>query len=234
MSVEQRLITALDATELPDGLTLTKADIANGYAVEFPRASYPVQITKAEYHPQTNSLILDSSPWLFYTKNPTATADSYVRVSYPVLQDGVDIDEIVQHFAGDTVDVVSATKNSDDIFEIVLDASAWWRAEGWSRLSPPYFPLWSSIKTEVIADGVTLACSIPKTNDLSYERLVLAVTAGETVDIPKSGNECFFISLDGELTSGDKTFEQDTFYKLTSPSISVTASDTTLILKVFR
>ena len=223
-----------DAIASSDGIVLTKVDYPSAGKMVWSRDTHPVKINEADYHPETTSLISDSSPWFFYMPSPNASSEAHLRVSYPVLQDGVSADEIAEHFVS-SADVSSSGINPETgVFEITLDASVWWQQTEWSIVSPPYFPLWLQLDQEVLVSGVRLACTAPKDNDLSWRREALPVFAGTSVDVPKSGNECYFISLESDLMSGDKQLSKYKLIKLSSSSVVVTPSQDTILLKVYR
>ena len=56
----------------------------------------------------------------------------------------------------------------------------------------------------------------------------------ESVEINRSGDECYFISVISDLTCGDKTISKDKIIKLSSSSVTVTAETDTILLKIYR
>lgn len=216
-----------------DGLTLSKVSYPKKETICWPRQTHDIDITKAEYHPNTNSLIKDTSPWLFYTANPDATQGAHLSITYPILQNGVSANEVSEHFVS-SADVFDAGLNADGIFEILLDASTWWRQTEWTPVAAPYYPLWLRLEQEVLSTDVRCACTAPKHLNMFWNRFALPLFAGESVDINRSGNECYFISVESDLTCGDKTLTKDKIIKLSSPSVNVTAQKDTILLKVYR
>tara|TARA_A200000159_G_C7325463_1_gene340768 strand:+ start:528 stop:1226 length:699 start_codon:yes stop_codon:yes gene_type:complete len=215
-----------------DGITLSKIEYENKQTIVWPRQSHSVDITKAEYHPETNSLIKDTSPWLFYTPTPDSEG-AYMSITYPILQNGVSANEVAKHFI-ESADCFDAGLNSDGIFELLLDASVWWRQTEWTSIAAPYYPLWLRLDQEVLEPTALLACTVPKNLSMFWNRFALPLFAGKSVEINKSGDECYFVSVESDLICGDKTLGKDKIIKLSSPTVTVTAQTDTILLKVYR
>jgi len=216
-----------------DGITLSKVNYEKKETIIWPRSTHSVDITKAEYHPETNSLIKDTSPWFFYTPTPDSSEGSYMSITYPILQNGVSANEVSKHFVSST-DCFDAGLNSDGIFEILLDASVWWRQTEWKSVAAPYYPLWLRLEQEVLDPTTRLACTVPKGLNMFWNRFALPLLAGKSVEINKSGDECYFISVESDLICGDKTISKDKIIRISSPSVTVTAKTDTILLKVYR
>jgi hypothetical protein len=222
-----------DSIASSDGIILSKVDYPNANLISWERASHPVNIKEAEFHPKTNSLIADASPWFFYTPSRDAEEGTYVQFTYPILQNGISGNEVAEHFVS-SVDVIDAGLNSDGVFQILLDASIWWRQTDWTLVSPPFFPLWLRLDQEIVIPGVRLACTSPKDNDLSWLRTALPVVAGTETEVNKSGEECYLISLESDFACAGKTFEKYKMVKITSSTVRVTPTEDTILLKVYR
>jgi len=223
-----------DVETRPDGIILTKVDYPSPETMVWTRDKHPVDISRAQYHPETTSLIKDASPWFFYTPSPDASEDTHLRFSYPILQNGVSANEVAEHFVS-SADVFDAGLDPETgVFQILLDSSVWWRQTEWTRVSPPYFPLWLRLDQEVLVSGLRLACTVPKDNDLSWHRFALPVFAGSSAEVHRSGNDCYLISLESDLACGDRTLSKYKLIKLSSPSVTVTPTEDTILLKVYR
>ena len=215
-----------------DGITLSKIKYEKKQTIVWPRETHSVDITKAEYHPKTKSLIKDTSPWLFYTPAPESEG-AYMSITYPILQNGVSANEVAKHFVN-SADCFDAGLNSDGIFEVLLDASVWWRQTEWTSIAAPYYPLWLRLDQEVLEPTALLACTVPKNLSMFWNRFALPLFAGKSVEINRSGDECYFISVISNLTCGDKTISKDKIIKLSSSSVTVTAETDTILLKIYR
>ena len=222
-----------DSIASSDGIILSKVDYSSPHLLSWERESHPVNIKDVEFHPRTNSLIADASPWFFYTPSRDAEEGTYVQFTYPILQDGISGNEIAEHFVS-SVDVIDAGLNSDGVFQILLDASIWWRQTDWTLVSPPFFPLWLRLDQEIINPDVRLACTVPKDNNLSWLRTALPVVAGSETEVRKSGDECYLISLESDFTCAGRTFEKYKLVKITSSTVQVTPTEDTILLKVYR
>ena len=217
-----------------DGFIYTDVTYDTTDKFVWPRDTHHVDTKTAEYHPSTNSLIRDASPWFIYTPTPDFAKGPHLRFSYPIMQNGVSANEVAEHFIP-SIDIVDCGLNSEtSVFELTLDASIWWKQKDWTVVSPPYFPLWLRLEQEVLVTGVKCACTVAKGLDVDWRRLALPLRAGESTDIPRSGSECYFISLESDLLVGPKTLSKNTIVTLESPSVTVTSPEDTILLKVYR
>ena len=225
---------SVDLSPNADGFVYTDMTYDTVDKMVYPRDTHHVDINTAEYHPSTNSLIRDASPWLIYTPTPDFAKGPHLRFSYPILQNGVSANEVAEHFIP-SIDIVDCGLNSETaVFELTLDASVWWKQEDWAAVSPPYFPLWLRLEQEVLVKDVKCACTVAKGLDVEWRRFALPLRAGESADIQRSGSECYFISLESDLVVGPKTISKKKIVPLSSPSVTVTSPEDTILLKVYR
>lgn len=225
---------SVDLSPDADGFVYTDMTYDTVDKMVYPRDTHHVDINTAEYHPSTNSLIRDASPWFIYTPTPDFAKGPHLRFSYPILQNGVSANEVAKHFIP-SIDIVDCGLNSETaVFELTLDASVWWKQEDWATVSPPYFPLWLRLEQEVLVKDVKCACTVAKGLDVEWRRFALPLRAGESADIQRSGSECYFISLESDLVVGPKTISKKKIATLSSPSVTVTSPEDTILLKVYR
>ena len=191
-----------------DGFIYTDFVYNKEESAVWPRDTHKVDAKTVEYHPSTNSLVRDASPWFIYTPTPKFKKGPHLRFSYPILQNGVSANEVAEHFIP-SIDVVDAGLNSEtSVFELTLDASVWWGLDDWAVVSPPYFPLWLRLEQEVLVKDVMCACTKAQGLDVDWRRFARPLMSGDTTEIIRSGEECYFISLTGGLTSGERTFQK--------------------------
>lgn len=218
------------------GLVLSRSlNMEVGSESTFPSEAYFHRQVTVDRHPDTDDVVSNKSAWLVAANTASIASGEHVKIVFKC-SDDADMTAVEDAMEG-TEPFFVTRYTFDSTAKTVTayaDGSAHWELTDWSDPHIPYVPDWDDITIRALLADSSLFCVMPYSHRYAWSRRVKPVLSGVAETIVKDGDNCYILSLFGDITISGTVHPHGQFVRLTSDSVVATPSADTIIMKVYR